>query len=552
MEGRLVVLALIVAGLFGPSAASGATLPKPTYTNKTRFRIPFKFDSAALKRMNAREVQLHVSQNQGDTWDLAQVLTPDGGKFEYVAQTEGEYWFAVKTLDGQNQLRPPRGSYETGLIVIVDTTNPVFDLSLSQIDVGKVQARWRASDTHLEIDTMRLEYLVPGSKDWALLDVAPRARGETSWVIKHTGIVSVRGIISDTAGNVANTKVQLEVDAENYPALKQRPVPQGKIAKNPAEEDNVGRAKVESSLSALPIPEPDDEDADLRTNGRRTASSPQSSDKYAMRQPQSRYDAGRSAIPATTVSKGTRTATPDVDESTGESLNELSDKSGDASSWDQSEGSHHKVVSSRRLQIGYKIDDVGPSGVGAVELFITNDNGRKWTKYGTDPDLKSPFDVEVPSDGEFGFAIRVRSGAGLSIDPPAAGERPSMVVAVDQTPPVVELLKIQPGEGTNGRRISIQWRATEDHPAEKSVSLYYAASRSGPWELISGWREDQGSEYEWSAGSKVPDQFYIRVLIRDAAGNVGKAETPRPVVVDLARPTAQLLDVETAIESEPR
>ena len=31
----------------------------------------------------------------------------------------------------------------------------------------------------------------------------------------------------------------------------------------------------------------------------------------------------------------------------------------------------HRVVNSRRFQVGYTVDDVGPSGIGAVELFIT-------------------------------------------------------------------------------------------------------------------------------------------------------------------------------------
>jgi hypothetical protein len=559
MEGRLGVLAVVAGLLLLQSPVWGAPLPKPTHTSKTRFRIPFKFDASALKRMNAREVQLHVSQNQGETWELAQVLPPDGGKFEYVCTGEGEYWFAVKTLDGQNHVHPPRGSYDTGLIVVVDTTTPHLDLSLQQTAAGKLQARWRASDTNLDIETLRLEYLAPGSRDWMLLDVAPRARGETTWTVGQSGIVTVRGTISDAAGNIANPKVQIEVDAENYPALKQRAIPQGKIASKSQDlvDDDVGRARVDRTFTALPIPHPDDEETgSLGGNGRWapvTANTPRSVEQFAMKPSKTKYDSGRSTVRTTPTSSDSVSANVSLPEfSTRQQI--VTDHSNDdgSATANRAVSSRKKFVTSHRFQVGYKLEDVGPSGIGGVELFITEDNGRKWWKYGDDPDQKSPFDVEIPRDGEYGFAIRVRSGAGLSNDPPVPGELPAIVIAVDQTAPTVELLPIQQGQGANFNRVLIQWRVKEDHPSDKSVSLYYATSRNGPWEPISGWKEDQNGEFEWQVGRGVPVQFYVRVLIRDAAGNVGKAESVQPVVVDLSRPTAQIIDVESPDSTIPR
>jgi hypothetical protein len=37
--------------------------------------------------------------------------------------------------------------------------------------------------------------------------------------------------------------------------------------------------------------------------------------------------------------------------------------------------------------------------------------------------------------------------------------------------------------------------------------------------------------------------MYVRVEAKDLAGNVGIAQTPTPVQVDLARPTVQIVDV---------
>ena len=559
MEARIGMLAVIAGMLLGQSPVWGAPLPKPVYSSKTRFRIPFKFDAAALKRANTREVQLYVSTNQGDAWELAQTLPPDGSKFEYSCTSEGEFWFSVKTLDGQGQLTPPRGSYETGLIVIVDTTTPHLDLTLQQIAAGTLQVRWRASDTNLDIESLKLEYLAPGSKDWTLLDVSPRARGETSWKVRQSGIVSVRGSITDAAGNVANPKVQIDVDADNYPALKQRAIPQGKIANKPDDDDSVGRARVDATISENSVPVPDDEGPgyhEVKTRPQlRLRNIAPPTDQYAMKPSRSRLD-GSASIPATTISRESETSNPDAAEFEPEAHSDVSNRPMGKAGADQRGNTNRtarkKFVRSQHFQIGYKLDDVGPSGVGAVELFITEDNGRKWWKYGDDPDQKTPFDVEVPREGEYGFAIRVRSGAGLSLDPPAPGDLPEIVIVVDQTVPKVELLPVRQGAGANSNRLTIRWRVKEDHPSDKSVSLYYAASSKGPWETISDWKNITTGEYDWTAGREVPVQFYVRVMVRDAAGNIGTAETAQPLTVDLARPTAQIIDIEQPVESNPR
>ena len=61
MDGRIKAMLALTGLWLANGEALAAPLPKPIATNKTRFRIPFKFDSAALQRMNARELQLHVS-----------------------------------------------------------------------------------------------------------------------------------------------------------------------------------------------------------------------------------------------------------------------------------------------------------------------------------------------------------------------------------------------------------------------------------------------------------------------------------------------------------
>lgn len=545
MGGRLRVLALI-AGIVLLHAPDLVAAPKQIHTKNSRFRIPYKFDAAALEQMNAREIQLYVSRNRGQTWDHVQSLPPKGGKFDYQAPAEDEYWFAVKTLDARNQLHPPRGTYETGLIVIVDQTSPVLELSLTSAAASKVELSWRASDPNLDPGSIRLEYLAPDARDWTQLDIPNQSSGEHLFSAGHAGVVSVRGSVSDLAGNVGESRTQLNLSGVGEKGLKLRPAYRGPIA---GFTPDIGRSSVSSQEPTASLDHSaDDQQYDgpiITPNGGLS--------RYQRQIPRSDMGVGlgqSTGVAAETVPFSTKRN--EFANGVQASPQFISRQSAPDPSMQRRPPPRQRVVTSYDFQIGYKLDDVGPSGVSAVELFITEDNGRKWWKYGDDPDLKSPFDVKVRNDGVYGFAIRVSSGAGLTSDPPIPGEPPTIVVAVDQTPPIVELLPVQQGRGANANRVLIRWNVTEARPAEKPVSLYYAANLNGPWEPISGWKEELSGSFEWTVGPTVPTQFYIRVAARDAAGNVGKAESPQPIVVDLLRPTARIVDVEINAPSAPQ
>src|SRR5690242_6799704 len=91
-------LAMLAAGHF----VTPASAAEPVFTNRPRFRIPFRFDAAEMQRLRPREVQLHVSNDRGVRWQHLLSADPGAGKFDFEATADGEYWFTVKTLDGQN------------------------------------------------------------------------------------------------------------------------------------------------------------------------------------------------------------------------------------------------------------------------------------------------------------------------------------------------------------------------------------------------------------------------------------------------------------------
>ncbi|MEI8383558.1 MAG: hypothetical protein WCJ09_25805 [Planctomycetota bacterium] len=549
MDGRWTALLMLI-GLLGADRPALAA-PQPIATNKTRFRIPFKIEPAALQRLNARELQLHVSKDGGATWELSQSLPPDSARFEYQAAGDGEYRFAVKTLDGRNQLHPPAGQYETGLVVVVDTLPPLLELSLQQLSPGKVQLTWNAADSHLDVSTLKIEYQQPGSQEWEPVEVAPKATGQIPWNVAQAGQVKVRGSIADTGTNVGRGQAQVQIFAVGDPAPKPKPARRVPIA---GLDDGQEQAAV-----AQPIPDSEPKRVTsmpgAQLPGRPSFPPQASAEPGDYRGPIITPFSGPSGPASTVNSNGMNRPDITKDRWGPDPEPAITKTNPGPTHVTQPElaprNSHRRIVNSRRFQVGYTIDDVGPSGVGAVELFITQDQGRKWWKYGDDPDRRSPFDVEVPQDGEYGFAIRVRSGVGLTNDPPLPGETPAIVVAVDQTPPTVELLSAQQGLGASSNRVQVRWRIADEHLASKPVAVYSSPTRTGPWEPVSGWQDDQGG-FEWTVAANSPPQFYVRVMVRDVAGNTAKAESPQPILVDLSRPTARIVDVEAPQGAGPK
>jgi hypothetical protein len=501
---RALALAFSLCLTFGSSAMSQTpeTL-QPIHTNKARFRIPFKYDAAEMQRIGAKEIRLYLSLDEGKNWRLSRQVNPDAAKFDFEAPAPGEYWFAVRTLDGRNQLYPPSEVLTPGLKVIVDTTPPTLAVELAQPQPGKVSMSWKAADAYLDVSTLRLEYIQAGADRWEVVSVVPQPAGQTAWSVPQGGFVAVRGQIFDRAGNVQQTQSQIRLQpAASAPDLKDPIATPGLT--NAVAGPAISKTLSPATDALAPAEGPSAPPFGSDPRGNLISNSPGTTPNLV---------GGPNAAPAATK------LPPNITKQT-------------------------RVVNSRKFQIGYKVEDVGPSGVGEVELFITEDDGATWYKYGNDADRTSPFPVETPRDGIYGFALRVHSGAGLAADPPKPGEKPAIVVVVDNTPPDVKLLSADQGRGKDLNRVVIRWSVADDYPSETPIALSYTADPTGVWEPISGWISDTG-EYAWSAGPNIPTRLYFRVTARDAAGNTSLAQTQDPVIVDLSKPSARIVDVES-------
>jgi len=205
-------------------------------------------------------------------------------------------------------------------------------------------------------------------------------------------------------------------------------------------------------------------------------------------------------------------------------------------------GARPRMVNSRMFELEYDVDAVGPSGIGRVELWGTRDGGRSWRSFGIDADRTSPLLVSVEEEGVYGFRVAVSNGAGMGGKCPVAGDLPDLWVAVDLTKPVAQIVSARQGVDAESGQIVISWQADDKMLAARPISLWFRQDRADPWLPIAGGLENTG-RYVWPIDHRTPSSVYLRLEVRDEAGNLGVHETAEPVAIDQSRPTVRIREV---------
>lgn len=528
------LLSAIVLGLSAACwpAVCGADSapPEPVYTKNPRFGIPYQYDADEMRKLGAREVRLYGSVDRGETWQQLQSVPPEGGRFRFAAGGDGEYWFAVRTVDSYGRLHPAGDTFEPGLSVVVDSAAPNLQITLRQAEPGKVHLAWSADDEHLDPASLRLEYVQAGWTEWRKVIVATKAQGETSWTCPAGGLVAVRGRIADRAGNTGSAQSQIAVVPANRPAPKPViPDLNQPIASDSGEEAAPPGEPVISQVTVNPS---SDEVRSAPATNPLEEAAPQA---FRRTRPRDGDSHGPVILP--------RGNERPIAETSPRRPNPPQDRPAAAGQTGspREAAAPVRVVNSRRFEIGYELDGGDSSSIGSIELCITPDGGNRWYRYGVDPDRRSPFEVVVPEEGRYGFALRARNSAGVGARLPRPGDSPEFTVAVDQTPPVIELMPVEQGRGAAGHQLLIRWKIEEEHPAERPISLSYSPVPGGPWQPLVEAHPDTGS-FVWTVQPGFPERLYLRATARDAAGNTAHAEPPQPIVFDSSRPSPQLVE----------
>lgn len=217
----LVLLSLVgftgTTESFAQDSAAPPVVPvQPIHLRLKRFEIPFTVDSVGQR---PTEVQLFVSRDAGKQWVRFATQPPTGRSFLFDAKSDGDFWFATRTIDSAGNAHPD-GAIEPQLHVCVDTTDPQVDLHAELTLEAAVSLDIRCMDISPDPRNFRVEYLTDITNAWTevplvseateqaksdQLDLKLKFAPDGDW---HQ--VSLRAIAKDLAGNQTIATHQLQ------------------------------------------------------------------------------------------------------------------------------------------------------------------------------------------------------------------------------------------------------------------------------------------------------------------------------------------------------
>lgn len=246
-----------------PAPPPPAVLPAPVITRQTAFSIPFELHNVSDPSQEPSAVQLYLSTDRGASWRMYSKVPPRQGTFPFRATADGEYWFAVRTVDRAGQLRPP-WSNQPELRVVIDTVAPVVEIKATRAAGGQVTAHWEIREPLLNPDSLTVQYRGDSSQSWQLISLGPQNSqrtdsgwtGAVTWMPQGVGqTVQVRAEVSDLAGNLGVGHGQLDaaIAAAPPPASAGAPAPAYGPAPAPGQPPVMRVAKL-PAMETAPLP----------------------------------------------------------------------------------------------------------------------------------------------------------------------------------------------------------------------------------------------------------------------------------------------------------
>lgn len=563
----------------GP-ASNAPDAPPTFYTRQRSFRLPISILQAPFRIVS---IQLHVSTDQGRTWRLYDQQPADAKHFVFETQQDGEVWFASKTVDERNTIRPG-GPTRPEQRVVIDSTPPQLEFNATIGPQGDLQVTWHAHDAWLDPQSLRLEYQTSITEPFREVTIPAHAvvaeqggvSGKWQWSLAEpTRVAHVRMEVLDRAGNrtanvqrvylprvaaspgATSTQVSSGPDApaadslatQSGPATIPWPssnqVPPEHVAVTP--ENRAWTAASRTAPESRSRPEQPAPGDKVAANGK-TAPGKASVDNSQVsddgNQPPATAGPGRFAAMSTTPLNDVSSPVPGqfhpsvaskvpVDEldvppqmSTDSSD---SGRSRPASAWPAvPENQPVRMTTARRFHLDYDVESTRPHGIRDIELWATQDGGRTWERWGSDPDKESPFDVQVEHDGLYGFRVVVIAENGLASDPPYSGSPADLWVGVDNEPPTAEITAVLYGTGARMGELDIRWQADDQRLLDRPITLSFSDKPQGPWTIIAAGLPNTG-QYYWRVDRSVPRQVYLRLQVADEAGNASEYTIREPI-----------------------
>lgn len=512
--------------------ALGQAAGEPVLTNQRSLQIPVNFHD--VQRAELRNIVLYSSSDQGRTWQQAAVIAPTKNFFTFDAQADGTYWLQVAAIDKQGRQDPANiQQREPDLKIVMDTLKPLLRIVSPRREGDEVVLGWDAREDNPDWTSLRLEYQVKDGTafGWNAVNVQQGPTGQVRFRPSSPETLNVRLSLKDRAGNLGFVTEVVPGTAGNgtrvaggplsLPPTTGNPPPPVPARETPPPTFPGPRAEIPPGPPAAPM-------ESLKPVG---WTNPNPAPGPVVGIPETNQTLPKDIRPVATTSSVPGPAEVPAAPQTSNRLNLPP----------------VQYVNKKVVPLAYEVTKVGPSGVGKVELWWTRNDGRTWELYAEDPDVKgmrtgrNERTIELPGDGVYGLALIIRNRAGLGKAPPQAGEAPEMRVEIDTTLPAAELFPPSPDRERPGALL-LRWTAQDKNLTTAPITLEWAERPTGPWQAIAEALPHTG-KHSWVPPQGIPVQVYLRLRVRDLAGNENQAVTAEPQLVDLSEPEGRLIGI---------
>ncbi|MFO0410530.1 MAG: hypothetical protein ACK50R_02720 [Planctomycetota bacterium] len=522
-------LALAVATVVTDQDAFAQAIHWP----KQELAIPFQLGSVGTP---PELLELEVSEDSGKTWQSVGKADSKQRQFQFQTQRDGAYWFRVKSLDRSGQLIDQPGE---PMQIVIDSTKPAGQLLIDLDRKGDLQAEFRIVESSLDHSSIRLEYQTELDSAWKEVTCKTEKGtqdhewiGSASWTIPHQAtqlIVRLSG--RDQAGNAfeVTRMPKLPKTAMGMTgSMKLASTRQG------SGQEPVGSGVAKPTLTLPKLPGPAVPGSTLPSGLNLAPAAPKPAAPSVSNTPQMFTSTG---LPVRSIESIPPTSLlgKDQDKSNVSQLPALEPPIQSQTS--SKPNALHS--SSKSFELDYAIVNDPGSPIASIELWGTLDQGKTWERWGVDADRESPFDIEVDTEGLFGFRMVIVGSNGLASRRPLPGDSADAWIHVDTSMPRARILSALAGKGSDAGALVIEYQAIDDHFIDRPISLYYAETMQGPWIPITQGAKNQG-RFAWAGESHIPEKVFLKLQATDAAGNVGEHVLDLPVDVQSAAPRGKI------------
>ncbi len=531
IHAGVLAMTLLSATSIAPAQPMNAGMPAKHVTNVRVFDLPV--DMPQEHRLALKEIRLYV-RTPSTEWRLQESMPNHTTRFNCKINADGEYWYTLVVVDKAGRMAPPDLNKEPpSQCVVIDTTPPVIQANPASTPGGEVTLRCTLEDAHPDLKSLKATYKTPSGP--IPLEAVPGQPGV--FHVRSTEASQFPVVVTgrDLAGNSAAREFDLTtvVKAPSVPktdiALTSRSDFRGGLPAPKIDTPSKIVPTAPSLPAVLPAPRGELPVAPVEVPV------PIPPAKVEVNRPE--FSTPADPLPIPNLNPSPNEVKPPVTPKI-PVFTQNPPPSEPANT--DNRGKTHQLINTEHASIEYRLDEVGPSGVGRVEVYMTTNNGQSWHRLGEDTDKRSPANIKLPGDGVYGIRIAVTNGNGFGGRAPVAGDAPHCLIEVDTTSPYVQLRSAEVLPAS--KEVEIRWNATDKNLGTEPVTLSYRTQADGPWQVIARGIKNDGS-YRWAFPREAGSQFFFKIDVADKAGNIAHDTSRQPIVIDTTEPRATVITV---------